>query len=95
MAISGDTVVVGAYGEDGEGIDCGAAYVFERNQGGADNWGQVAKADRLRRARTMTTLATRWPSAGTPSSSGRYWEDGAGTDRGAAYVFERNQGGAR
>ncbi len=25
------------------GSDAGAAYVFERDQGGADNWGQVKK----------------------------------------------------
>ena len=44
VAISGDTVVVGAYGDDGWwGNDRGAAYVFERNKGGVDNWGQVKK----------------------------------------------------
>jgi len=45
VAISGDTLVVGAPFEDGGAGDplnaAGAAYVFERNQGGADNWGQV------------------------------------------------------
>ena len=43
VAISGDTVVVGAYGKTARAADRGAAYVFERNQGGADNWGQVKK----------------------------------------------------
>ena len=53
VAISGDTVVVGAY-EEGTGtvgafeegaggISAGAAYVFQRDQGGADNWGEVKK----------------------------------------------------
>lgn len=37
VAISGDTVVVGAPGNRG------AAYVFSRNQGGLDAWGQVKK----------------------------------------------------
>ena len=30
VAISGDTIIVGAYGEDGGGTDRGAAYIFER-----------------------------------------------------------------
>ena len=42
VAISGDTVVVGAPLDD-LGVDAGSAYVFERNAGGANNWGQVAK----------------------------------------------------
>jgi hypothetical protein len=44
-AISGDTIVVGAYLEDGGPgsplFGSGAVYIFERNQGGPDNWGQV------------------------------------------------------
>ena len=43
VAISGDTVVVGAYRDGGNGSQSGSAYVFGRNQGGADHWGQVAK----------------------------------------------------
>ncbi len=43
MAVSGDTAVVGAILEDAGGTSAGAAYVFERNQGGANNWGQVKK----------------------------------------------------
>jgi len=38
VAVSGDTLVVGAYGK---ASSRGAAYVFERNLGGSDNWGQV------------------------------------------------------
>ncbi|MCH7811589.1 MAG: FG-GAP repeat protein, partial [Chloroflexi bacterium] len=43
VAVSGDTAVVGAFFEDAGGTDAGAAYVFQRDQGGADNWGQVKK----------------------------------------------------
>jgi hypothetical protein len=44
MAISGDTVLVGApYHNEGIEGAAGAAYVFERNQGGTNKWGQVAK----------------------------------------------------
>ena len=45
VSISVDTVVVGAPEEDGGSGDplseAGAAYVFERNEGGADGWGEV------------------------------------------------------
>ena len=43
VAISGDTVVVGAVFEDSEAGNAGAAYVFGRDQGGAGNWGEVTK----------------------------------------------------
>ena len=45
VAISGDTIVVGDDMNPGGvvGPYPGAAYIFERNSGGADNWGQVAK----------------------------------------------------
>ena len=55
VAVDGDLIVVGAPEEDGGGAgvgapesdnsasNAGAAYVFERNQGGADAWGQVVK----------------------------------------------------
>ena len=42
MAISGDTAIVGARSGGGIGRT-GAAYIFERNQGGPGNWGEIAK----------------------------------------------------
>ncbi len=43
VAVSGDTAVVGAWLEDARGDAAGAAYVFQRGQGGQDNWGEVTK----------------------------------------------------
>jgi Tol biopolymer transport system component len=50
VSISGDTVIVGAPSDDHptacditEGNDVGAAYVFQKNQGGSNQWGQVRK----------------------------------------------------
>ena len=40
VAVSGDVVLVGALLE---GSDRGAAYVYSRNQGGPDSWGEVKK----------------------------------------------------
>jgi hypothetical protein len=39
----GITVVVGAPGNDDLGTDAGAAYLFSRNFGGVDTWGQLTK----------------------------------------------------
>lgn len=43
VAIDGDIVIVGAPLDDDLGNNSGSAYIFARNQGGADNWGQVKK----------------------------------------------------
>ena len=43
LSISGDTIIVGAHTEDDPGINAGSAYVFERNEGGINNWGEVQK----------------------------------------------------
>jgi hypothetical protein len=90
VAISGDTVVVGAHGDDDNGDDSGSAYIFERNQGGTDNWGQVAKL-------TATDGATYDRFGGAVAISGDTVVVGAhqnGVGSGSAYVFKRNQGGA-
>jgi hypothetical protein len=92
VAISGDTAVVGAYEEDGAGSNRGAAYVFERNQGGADSWGQVTKLT-ASDAENDDYFGFSVAISGDTVVVGAYDEDGAVINRGAAYVFERNQGG--
>lgn len=92
VSISGETIVVSAHSEDGSGTSRGAAYVFDRNQGGTANWGEVAKLTAsdtedydyfgISVAISLDTVVV-----------GAYTEDGAGIYRGAAYVYERNQGG--
>jgi len=44
IALAGDRVLVGAGGHDHQGIvNAGAAYLYERDQGGPGAWGQVAE----------------------------------------------------
>lgn len=44
VALEGDTLVVGAPLQDNaNGVEAGAIYIFQRNQGGTDNWGEVRK----------------------------------------------------
>jgi len=43
VSIDAGTVVVGAPGAFASGVRSGAAYVFERNLGGDENWGEAKK----------------------------------------------------
>ena len=86
VGISGDTIVVGA--PENPHLSAGAAYIFERNQGGADNWGQVkilTASDRRDSGRFGWSVGI---SGDTVVAGGI-----GGNPTGAAYIFERNQGG--
>jgi hypothetical protein len=95
VAISGEYVIAGAPHEDGAGggsAQRGAAYVFERNLGGSHNWGERKK---LTAGDTADDDHFGW-SVGISGSSaivGAYREDGAGSNRGAAYVYSKDAGG--
>ena len=93
VAISGDTAVVGAPREDAGGTDAGAAYVFQRDQGGAGNWGEVTKLT-ASDAQEGDQFGILVAVSGDTAVVGAYLEDAGGADAGAAYVFQRDQGGA-
>ncbi|MBM4429340.1 MAG: PKD domain-containing protein, partial [Chloroflexi bacterium] len=90
VAISGDTVVVGAFGYNREG---GAAYVFYRDLGGEDNWGELKKlvaSDGGGYLGYSVAISGDIIVAGAPCARpGGYWHC-----VGAAYVFYRDHGGA-
>lgn len=105
-SISGTTVVVGTYQEthdtDGNGTEefaAGAAYIFSKDQGGINRWGQVKKliaGDDAEDDRFGWSVAI----SGTTVVVGAYTEDhevdgvaGDGSAVGAAYIFRRDQGG--
>ncbi len=93
VAVSGDTAVVGASSADARGLNAGAAYVFQRDQGGADNWGQVTKLT-ASDAEAGDQLGIRVAISGDTAVVGANHEDAGGIDAGAAYIFQRDQGGA-
>ena len=71
LALDGDTLVAGAAWKD---ILTGAAYVFQRGQGGTDNWGQVRRLVAGDRAILdffrpggghLTGISWRWGPSGT------------------------------
>lgn len=93
VSISGDTIVVGSFLDDDGATNAGSAYIFERNQGGAEVWGQVAKL--------TASDPSQWDRfggsvciSGDRAVVGAIEKDGDHSGPGYACVFERNQGGA-
>ncbi len=91
VAISGNTVVIGAFGKlmfiDNK-LRQGSAYIFERNQGGTNNWGQVKKligSGRTRKDLFGSTVAISGNTV-VVGARGNY-------NAGSVYIFSRNQGG--
>ena len=93
VAISGNTVLVGAHRNNDAVIRHGSAYIYRRDQGGAENWGQVKQLTTpdLSGDRFGVSVAI----DGGVAVVGDWWYDQNGfTNRsGAAYVFLRNEGG--
>ena len=93
VAISGDTALVGARGRADSGTASGAAYVFQRDAGGADNWGQVKKllaSDGAAGDQFSFSVEV----SGDTALVGALFDDDFGSQSGAAYVFQRDAGGA-
>lgn len=90
VALSGDRLMVGAPADDpllrrggGDPYE-GASYLFERDAGGSDNWGEVAKLVGDRRERQGYNVAL----YGETAVSAAF-----GIGAGVVYVFERDAGG--
>ncbi|MGD9874861.1 MAG: FG-GAP repeat protein [Kiritimatiellia bacterium] len=89
VSADGDAALVGAYGCNG---NRGAAYVFQRNYGGTNAWGEVTK---LTASDGATDDHFGWSVAvdGGTALIGAHKDDDAGSESGSAYVFERNANG--
>ena len=91
--VFGDYVVIGDYYDDASGNLAGAVYVFKKDEGGADNWGQLKKiiaSDGSADSRFGKTVNIN----DTYLIAGAYTEtNGKGTDAGSAYIFKRDEGG--
>ena len=85
VSISGDTVVVGAHGEDTGGTDAGAAYIFTRS---GTTWTQQQKIQ------ASDPEANDWFGQSVAISGdtvvvGARYEDTTAADAGAAYIFTK------
>lgn len=101
VAISGDLIIVGAHlkYEDNETIgESGAAYIFQKDLGGVDNWGEVTKIIPADRAES-DYFGISVDISDDYAIVGAYYEDedasGANTMNraGSAYVFKKDEGG--
>ncbi|MBD3360423.1 hypothetical protein GF366_01320 [Candidatus Peregrinibacteria bacterium] len=90
--IDGDYIIVGAGFEDEGGSNAGAAYIFFKDQGGVDNWGQQAKliaSDAADNDRFSYSI-----DGNGASISGDYALVGACfKGAGSAYIFYKDEGG--
>ncbi len=95
VGISGDRIVVGAFLDDvGANANQGSAYVYERNSGGANNWGEVKHLFAADGA-AFDGFGQSVAVSGDTAVVGSYADDiGANANRGSAYIYERNNGGA-
>lgn len=90
VAINGDTIAVGATGHSDAASLAGAVYIFDRNEGGMDNWGEVIKIT-ASDAATPDSLGTAVAISGDTVIATAIGDD---AQTGAAYVFGRDVGGA-
>ena len=84
VAVDGDTMVAGAYGDDDKGVDSGSAYLFTRQSG---VWSRVAKLTAFDGAdgdRFGYSVAV----DGDTVVVGAYGDDDDGPFSGSAYVYE-------
>jgi FG-GAP repeat len=92
VSISGDTAIVGAYGDCDTGITSGSAYIFFRDHGGTDNWGEVEKLTASDRA-AVDSFGYSVSISGDTAVVGARYDDDKGSNSGSAYIFFRDHGG--
>ena len=86
VSISENTVIVGAFNDDGAGSGSGSAYIFVRN---GTSWIEQAKfiaSDATERDYFGTSVSI----SGDTAIVGAPGNDDAGSDSGSAYIFVRN-----
>ncbi|MHC4698690.1 MAG: FG-GAP repeat protein, partial [Planctomycetota bacterium] len=91
VGVSGNTAIVGARGNDDDGSASGSAYVFQRDEGGTDNWGEVVKLTATDAA-SADRFGVSVSVSGDTAIVGAHLNDDDGTNSGSAYIFQRDEG---
>ncbi|HMX39157.1 MAG TPA: HYR domain-containing protein, partial [Saprospiraceae bacterium] len=91
VAVSGDYALVGANMDDEKGLNAGAAYVFNKDQGGVGAWGQVAKLSGTD-SQAGDLFGSTLDLEGDMAVVGAPLNDEKGLNAGAAYLFDRSNG---
>lgn len=91
VAISGNTVVVGASGDSAIASSAGAAYVFERTDQAFADWSQISKlAPEDGRAGDLFGFRGAIAITGGMIAVGSIGSDAGGLDAGAVYLFRQD-----
>ena len=93
VSVSGDNVLIGASMNDEKGLNAGSAYLFGKNQGGANNWGQVTKITAAD-GQAGDMFGASLDLDADLAVIGANLDDDKGVNAGSAYVFGKDQGGA-
>lgn len=95
LAVSDDRMIVGSYQSNASGTDNGQAYILERNEGGADNWGEVKILTPPSDAPLAQTVDDEFgvsvAISGSYAMVGRI--DGGPSNEGRAYIYAKDEGG--
>jgi len=92
VAISGDTAIVGAHGDDDKGDTSGSAYIFHRQWNDSSSlwqWSQQAKLTALDGA-VGDAFGRSVAISGDTAIVGAHGDDDKGSNSGSAYVFTRS-----
>ncbi|MBC7899618.1 MAG: carboxypeptidase regulatory-like domain-containing protein, partial [Saprospiraceae bacterium] len=93
VAISGDTVVVGSSNDTiGGATQRGSAYIYQRNNGGPDGWGEIKKIVALDGAED-DLFGNSVSISNNTVVVGAIYSGGGVLGNGAAYIFSQNAGG--
>ncbi len=89
--------VIAPYNDD-IGLDVGAGYIFAKDQGGVDNWGEVAKIypDGLSLPVdwwTDLTGTNMYIDSNIAVLGSHRWDDNGFLDTGRVYIYDKDQGG--
>ena len=93
-SISADMAIVGAYGaKSGPNSSAGQAYIFQKDAGGSDMWGQVAILNASDRATNMQFGYSVGISEDTAIAGAYGAKSGPNSSAGQAYIFQKDAGG--
>ena len=86
LSMSGNYLAVGAYQEDHRATDGGSVYIFHKDSGGVDNWGEIAKVTPFDN-QGSDLFGVSVAISGSTAVMGASYNDEKGSNAGAAYIY--------
>lgn len=93
VSVNGNYAVVGAQLDDDNATDSGSAYIFFKDEGGFNNWGEVTKLLPSDGGSTDDWFGWSVGIHGTNAIVSKLQDDELGTNRGSAYIYSKDEGG--